>query len=199
MVYMNNISRKIMTMTTVGLLCAVGILIPQIMPRITIGPATFTLASHVAIILAMFISPVAGIIVALITTLGFFMAGLPIVVVFRALSHVVFITVGAVILKKKPNIMNSMIPIALFAILISVIHAFGEVIVTSFLLFPGTLTKSYLIFVWGFVGVGTFIHSLIDFSLAVIIWIPVQRFVNIPANAKIKLQQKPTAIKINTK
>lgn len=41
-----------------AILTALGILIPLVMPaKIVIGPASYTLASHVPILLAMFISP----------------------------------------------------------------------------------------------------------------------------------------------
>ena len=43
----------------------------MVMPRITIGPASFTLASHVPVFIAMFISPVVAIAVSLGTGFGF--------------------------------------------------------------------------------------------------------------------------------
>ncbi len=183
-------TNKVKTMTTAALLCAVGILVPQIMPRIPVGPASYTLASHVAVFLAMFINPIVGIMVALVTTLGFFLTGLPFVIVMRALSHVVFVTLGAIILKKFPNIFQSHRTMAIFAVSISLVHAILEMIVVNVIEFPGTITTAYLITVIGFIGIGGFIHSLIDFSISVIIWIPVQRIVSIPANARIKVPAK---------
>ena len=54
-----------------AILIAFGILIPLIMPiKIVIGPASFTLGSHVPIFIALFISLPVGILVALGTTLG---------------------------------------------------------------------------------------------------------------------------------
>ena len=51
-------------MVLAALLSAIGILIPIIMPfKITIEPASFTLASHVPMFIAMYISPVVAIIV----------------------------------------------------------------------------------------------------------------------------------------
>ena len=64
--------KKIKNMVTAGMLCAIGILIPMVSPiKITLDPASFTLASHVPVFMAMFISPVVGIFVAVGTTLGF--------------------------------------------------------------------------------------------------------------------------------
>lgn len=58
-----------------ALLIAVGIVIPMVMPKIVIPPASFTLASHVPIFIAMMISPPVAMAVAIGTTLGFFLAG----------------------------------------------------------------------------------------------------------------------------
>lgn len=80
-----------------AILVAFGILIPMIMPvKIIIGPASFTLASHVPLFLAIFISPTVAALVALGTSLGFLLAGFPIVIVLRALSHLIFALVAAI-------------------------------------------------------------------------------------------------------
>jgi niacin transporter len=184
-------SYKVRTLTTAAMLCAIGILIPLVSPlKIIIPPASFTLASHVAIMIAMFISPVVGISVALVTCLGFFIHGFPLVVVLRALSHIIFVALGAVILKRFPKTLNSFKTMIPFALLIAIVHAIAEVFVSSLFYFQGTVTKSYLISVIGLVGIGTIIHSLVDFSIAVLVWIPVQRVVNIPTSARIKLGAK---------
>ena len=58
-------------MVLAGVLCAVGIVVPMFMPRIVLGPMSFTLASHVAVFLGMFISPAVAVAVCIGTTLGF--------------------------------------------------------------------------------------------------------------------------------
>lgn len=74
-----------------SILVAFAILIPIIMPlKLIIGPASFTLASHVPLFLAIFMSIPVAILVALGTTLGFLLAGLPLIIVLRALSHLLF-------------------------------------------------------------------------------------------------------------
>ena len=50
-------SSRLYHMVLAGVLCAVGIVVPMFMPRIVLGPMSFTLASHVAVFLGMFISP----------------------------------------------------------------------------------------------------------------------------------------------
>ena len=79
-----------------GMLIAIGIVIPMFSPiKIIIEPASFTLASHVPVFIAMFISPMMAAAVALGTTLGFLLGGFPLTVVLRALTHVIFATIGA--------------------------------------------------------------------------------------------------------
>lgn len=181
---------KIKTMTIAGLLCAVGIIIPMVMPRISMEPASFTLASHVPVFIAMFISPLVSISVALLTTFGFLISGTPIVIVLRALTHVIFALTGALILKKNNDVLLSLKSSLLFSLVISLIHAVAEVGVVTMFYWGGTLSnyeeKGYLVSVIGLVGIGTFIHSMIDFSLAVYVWKPLQHIITIPANAKVR-------------
>ena len=80
---------KIRKLCVAALLCAVGILVPVISPvKVQIGPMSFTLASHVAVFLAMFISPAVGLTVEVGTTLGFVLAGFPPIVVLLSLIHI---------------------------------------------------------------------------------------------------------------
>ena len=66
-------------LTIAALLIGMGIVIPMVMPKIVIGPASFTLASHVPLFVAMFFSPGMAIAVALGTTFGFFITLPPII------------------------------------------------------------------------------------------------------------------------
>lgn len=153
-----------------GLLTGLGILIPIVLApyAIRIEPyASYTLASHVPVMVAMFFSPGIAIAVALGTSLGFLMTTTPIIFA-RALSHTVFAFVGSKYLQKNRNILNEPKKLALFNILISLVHVFFEiVIVTPFFLINGSYDlKSFLIMVLGFIGIGGYIHSLIDFTIA---------------------------------
>lgn len=193
----HNKKNKVKIMTISALLCALGILIPMIFPSIRLEPASFTLASHVPVIIAMFISPTVAAFVALVSTIGFFISGFPIVIVLRALTHLIFAFTGAYLLKKNSNILLSFKSTAIYAVFISLIHGAAEVaVVTYFYMFGGMSEelfnayndKGFLISVVLLVGVGTVIHSLIDFSIAVFVWKPLQQVVTIPANAKIKIK-----------
>ena len=69
-----------------AILVAFGILIPLVMPvKVVIGPASFTLASHVPVFMAMFISPQVAVLVALGTSLG--LAELIVVLALTAGAH----------------------------------------------------------------------------------------------------------------
>lgn len=183
--------QSIQSMTIAALLCAVGIVIPMTFPKIWVGPASFTLASHVPIFLAMFISPAVAITVALGTTLGFFLSGLSLVITLRALSHVVFVTIGAMFLKKRSMAMKFSMSSLLFGLILGVIHAASEVIVVTYFFFGGQLSSAtyssgYVVSVLLLVGVGGLIHSMVDFGLSIAAWKPISRVIRIPVNAKAK-------------
>lgn len=170
-----NTKNKTVKMTITALLTAIAIIIPIIMPiKVVIGPASFTLASHVPIFMAMFLSPSIALIVALGATLGFFVAGFPIVVVFRALSQVIFAYFGARILENRSDdILQSVGKSQLFSFLVAMIHAVGETLVVTVFFFGGLgmdMSQGFLYTVFLLVGVGTLLHSMIDFLIAQYIW-----------------------------
>ncbi|PZO95463.1 hypothetical protein [Streptococcus halichoeri] len=159
---------KSRTIALSAILTAFGILIPLIMPfKVIIGPASFTLASHVPLFLAIFVSPLVGIYVSLGVTLGFFLAGFPIVIVLRALSQIVFTIIAAwywkyhqAKLKQKP------LALFLFAFAINVIHGLGELLAVLLFSLTGQINLPYLGSLVVLVGLGTLIHGLCDFYLA---------------------------------
>ncbi|HEL2310024.1 TPA: hypothetical protein TZM86_001845 [Streptococcus suis] len=153
-----------------AILTAFAILIPLMMPiKIIIGPASYTLASHIPLFIAMFISPATAIFVALGSSLGFFLAGFPIVIVFRALTHLFFLTLGAVLVKRFPILMDSK-RFLLLGIGLNLLHGLGEYIVVMVLTSGEQTSAIYWITMLGLVGVGSAIHGLLDFSLAYYFW-----------------------------
>lgn len=79
-------------------------LMPMISPlKIILEPASFTLASHVATMIAMFLSPGIAVAVAFGATVGFMLGGFPLVVVLRAATHMIFSYVGAKYIQKHPE------------------------------------------------------------------------------------------------
>lgn len=167
---------KIQTMVIAALLCAIGVIIPFYSPlKILLELASFTLASHVAIMIAMFVSPTVATFVALGTTLGFFAGGFPMVVVLRALTHVVWAFGGAYYLKKHPETMASFKKMIIFFLIISVVHGALEIAVVAPYYFGNTLgvgyyNKGFLYAVFGLVGVGTLVHGMVDFAISVIVY-----------------------------
>ena len=151
--------KRIQEMTFAALLTAIAILIPSIMPiKLIIPPASYTLGSHVPIFLAMFISPWVAAFVILASSLGFLMAGYPIVIVFRAFSHIVFGLLGAFYLKKFPQTIENHKSSLIFNFVVIFYSVTGEDFQKLF----------YVLFV--LVGFGTIVHSMIDYVIALTIF-----------------------------
>lgn len=169
-------NKNIQKMVISALLCAIGIIIPMFSPvKILLEPASFTLGSHVAIFIAMFISPGVAVAVALGTSVGFFLGGFPIVVVLRAVTHVAFSFCGAFILQKFANILQSVGKSMLLSLALGIVHSVCEVLVVMPFYFGQSMSTAY--YAKGFVtsvillvGVGTVIHSMVDFGIAYMIW-----------------------------
>jgi niacin transporter len=127
----------------------------------------------------MFISPAAAFFVALGTTVGFFFGGFPIVVVMRAATHIVFATVGALYLQKIKNTLTVPIHAFLFAFVVALIHAVSEVaVVTPFISGQhdaGYYNEGVCHLRHPACRVGSVIHSIVDFYIALYIWKPLQK------------------------
>ncbi|HAP5555966.1 TPA: hypothetical protein IU089_002048 [Enterococcus faecalis] len=201
-------TNSVKRLTISALLIAMGIIIPMVMPRITIGPASFTLASHVPVFIAMFISPVVAIAVSLGTGFGFFLSATPIIAL-RALSHLIFAVIGAVILQKHPEILINKEgkftllngKLQLFNVGIGVIHSAAELVVVSVFYtmgnLPGTYyTASFMYSIFLLMGVGGLIHSLVDFSIAYFLASTLSKHVDIPTFTEAK---QPKVIKKKVK
>lgn len=155
-----------------ALLIAVGIVIPMFSPvKIVLPTASFTLASHVAIFIAMMISPGVAAAVALGTTAGFLLGGFPVMVVLRAATHLVFVLLGAFYIQKNPGVLASPVKVRVFSLAIGVIHAFCEVVVVTGFFFGGNMdvTYGFVQSVLLLVGVGSIIHSMVDFEISLVI------------------------------
>lgn len=169
-------TKSVHRLTVSALLIAIGIMIPIVSPvKIILEPASFTLGSHVAIFIALFISPAIAVFVALGTAIGFMISGFPLVVALRALTHVIFAMVGAFWVQKHPNMLGNPLKTQLFSFFIGVVHALAEVAVVSFFYFGGNVTDTYynqgfIQSVFFMVGIGTIVHSMVDFGIASLIW-----------------------------
>jgi len=159
---------NVFKLASTGMLTAVGILIPMFFPKIMIGPAaSYTLASHVAIFIAMYISPGVAAGVVFGTTAGFLFGGFPLVIVFRAASHILWALPGALYLSKTDKLNISWYMLRAFSVVIALIHGVCELGVV-FLFYTSTSFPVGIDFLWilSFICLGTIIHSLIDFEIS---------------------------------
>lgn len=164
-----NTKFKTKDLVTTALLIAFGILIPLAFGflRVTLPPAfTATLLAHVPIFIAMFISPLSALFTAIGTTIGFAFGGCDPVVVARAGSHIVFALVGAFMIKKRYSLV-------LTGIAVTVIHALVEALtVYAFLALGWSAIKegqTFFMVAFYTTGIGTLIHSTIDYIIAVLV------------------------------
>jgi niacin transporter len=148
--------------------------------RIILEPASFTLASHVVIFIAMFMSPAIAVSVAVGTTIGFLFGGFPIIVVLRAATHVVFALLGSLYLHKISKNSLSPVNLRIFSFCIAIIHSVCELIVVTVFYFGGSVSSAFyeqgfLTSVLLLVGLGTIIHSMVDFEISRIILFPLKK------------------------
>lgn len=148
-----------------ALLIALGALIPAVMPKIDTGIASYTLGSHVPVMLAMFISPVTTILVAIGTAISYLLTSTP-VVAARALSHLIFAIIGSFMIQKNSNIIKTSKEETKFNVFIGLIHIAFECLVVAVVLFQGTESlEAVLTTLFIAIGLGGFIHSFIDFFI----------------------------------
>ena len=178
---MQNQNQNILMLTISSVLIAVGVIIPMFSPvRIILEPASFTLASHVVIFVAMFISIKMAAAVSVGTTVGFFLGGFPLVVVLRAATHVIFASLGAFYLHNISKNKLSTVPLRVFSFFIGVIHGVCELVVVTFFYFGGRVSpahfeQGFFMSVFLLVGVGSIIHSMVDFEIARIVVYPLKK------------------------
>lgn len=183
---MSQSKRKIQMMSITAMLIALGVLIPMYSPvKIILEPMSFTLGSHIAIMIAMFVSPLSALGVALGTTAGFYLAGFTLPVVLRALTHVIWAYAGALYLKKHPDLFRSPAKTFGFNLAAALVHALLEVLIVM-PLYTGYDASQlfYLLFV--LVGIGSVVHNTVDFVLSLAVWKAVTASASIRAIAVIK-------------
>jgi niacin transporter len=188
-------------LTISALLIGMGVIIPMVMPKIMIPPASFTLASHVPLFIAMFFTPGVAVAVALGTTFGFFLTT-PVIIALRALSHLVFALIGAWYLQKHPSIVlkNGQFTFANwrfqgFNFVIGVIHSLAEMLVVSIFYFIGNMpetyySQGYFYTVFILMGIGGLIHSLVDYNIAYFIAGTLSKYFDIPVFTAAKKSER---------
>ena len=174
-----NKNNHILYLTLTALLLALAIMIPMLFPKVLLPPASYTLASHVPIIIAMFVSPMAAVAVSVGAALGFSITGAPITIVVRAASHLVFAVLGALWLDGKPNPPSGK-RLAIFSVSLSLVHVICEILVLLPFYFGGQMDANvyesgFFYFIVLLIGGGGFIHSMMDFAIAAAIWQPLSK------------------------
>ena len=150
-------------LTITALLMALAIMIPIVMPlKVVIPPASYTLASHVPIFLAMFLSRKSAACVVIGSTLGFFVAGFPLVIVMRAASHIFFALLGAWYLKNHMEVLSNAFSFVTFNFVCAIIHAIGEVVACLLFYTTTTLPNIDLMYV---------VFVLVGVALLCIVWL----------------------------
>lgn len=160
-----NISNKIKNIILAGLFIALSIVIPMFMPKFSLPPFTFTVASHVPIFLAAFISPPMAAVVALGSALGFLFSGLPAYVAARAATHLVFALIASYMLKNGYALKNAF-HVFIFLLVTGVVHGLLEVLVVI----PFGFGGEKLLFTAVVLGGGTILHNALDFTIAYFIY-----------------------------
>jgi niacin transporter len=148
----NNIKK----LTYAALLTALAIVIPVNFSflKIQIPPFTATLASHVPLFLSMPFGPWVAASVGIGSTIGFLITS-PAVVAARAFMHVFVGITGAILIRKKVSLIKVII-------ITAPLHGAFEAI--SVIPFGFTLYKILVV-----VGVGTFLHHLVDGAIALVL------------------------------
>jgi niacin transporter len=123
----------------------------------------------------MFIDPAVAIVVTIGTFFGFFMS-FPLVIALRAASHIVFVVIGAYYLKYQPGTLKSPAKSQIFSFFIALIHAASEVLVVYYFYFNGSLAGYNSVKMVGLLlGLGSIVHSMVDFGIAYIIYQALRR------------------------
>ena len=120
---------------------------------------------------SMFLSPLMAIFVIIASSFGFLMAGYPMVIVFRAFSHIFFGTLGALYLQKFPDTLDKPKSSWMFNFILAIIHALAEVLAcVVFYATSGTNVANMFYVLFVLVGFGTIIHSMVDYTLALAVF-----------------------------
>lgn len=103
--------------------------------------------------------------------------GFPVEIVLRALTHVVFTTVGSLWIKKNPSLLSSWKKSTGLSAILALIHAACEVLVVLPFYFanPSKYTNGFFTAVILLVGIGSVVHSMVDFAISYVVWQPLKR------------------------
>ncbi|HEY8423338.1 MAG TPA: hypothetical protein VIL23_01080 [Clostridia bacterium] len=149
-----------------AVLIALSFVMPYFMPTITLPFTTFTLFSHVPVIIAMFVSPFTAAMGCVGTALAFFLKTNPLVAL-RAASHIFFALPGSIAIKK--GFINKGFAIFLGGLVLGIIHGAAEIATVA--VYLGVQGKTFtLYYIMIEVGLITLAHHCIDYIFAFIVY-----------------------------
>lgn len=154
-------NKRTREMVLAAILTAFSIIITYSPVKLVLPAFTLTLGSHVATLMAMFISPWVTVMTIIGSCLGFFItipAPNSIIVVVRAASHIIFALCGIKMISAgKLNII-------LIVLITGVLHALAEGIAV-FALTPFILPDTAAALAAVIAVAGTFLHHMIDCAI----------------------------------
>ena len=152
---------------TTAVLIAASIVWIVFMPPVDLVIWSGTLFSHLFIFIAMYLNPVSGILTAIGTVCAFWFKGMAPVVIVRAASHIVFVLVGILMLKK----MNIKKPVnmVIFLIVTAIIHGLAETLCVYAFIWSGAIPTQGVGYIWGTTFGLTVAHSVLDAVVAFIL------------------------------
>lgn len=151
-----------------ALLVGLSVVIPYLsLPVVPMPEFSVTLFAHLAIIIAMFMGVEVAVFAGLGSALGFYLKGVPLVVVMRAASHIIFLVVGALMLKKMHG---KKWHVVLIGIITGVVHALAEAVIVAFWFKSSSISNTFMIGVPIF-----FLHHAFDYAMAVLVYIALSK------------------------
>lgn len=148
-----------------AMLVALSIAYILVMFKVDLGYWSFTPFSHIFIMIGTFVSPYVGIFTTIGTVIGFLPTGNPLIWL-RAGSHIFFVLFLIFMIKKYP--LTSVKNMIIVSIPVSIVHALAEIAVVYLALEISIIDSlPALEYILYSCGIGTFLHSMIDFFAAV--------------------------------
>lgn len=157
------------TITVTAMLVALSILWTRFIPTLPLGVYwSFTPFSHIFIFIGMFVSPTVGVLTTIGSFLGFLIKSANCVVPMRAASHIIFVIVGLILLKRLD--IKKLSHFIFYAVILAIIHAIMETASVYIAISIGLdLVATDILYIWGATFAGTIGHSILDCTAALFV------------------------------
>lgn len=155
---------KTKKMALSAMLVALSIVYIMVMFKVDIGYWSFTPFSHVFVMLGTLVSPYVGVLTTIGTVIGFIPTGNP-MILLRAASHIFFVLLLIVLQKRLP--LSSLKNMATVSVLIGVVHSLFEILAVFVAVWLSLANMPAVEYILISSGIGTFLHSNVDFFAAI--------------------------------